>query len=76
VLLLPGTQVTLRFSLSDAASPMTIQGTILNDDVHSKPMDVASGPAVDVKFTSLSPADQSRIKAWVRQQAPKSSDLS
>lgn len=79
VLLLPGTKVILSFSLSELTSPLSIQGTILNDYEHAQRADTtqaSSPPGVDVQFTSLSPADQSRIKAWVLQNSPKSSDLS
>jgi CBS domain-containing protein len=78
-LLLPGTKVVLSFSLPDLTSPLAVRGTILNDYEQAssagKPP-IASTPGVDIQFTCLSPADQSRIKAWVLQNSPKSSDLS
>ncbi len=78
-LLLPGTKVVLSFSLPDLTSPLTVRGTILNEyeQTHGagkSPM--VSIPGVDIQFTNLSPADQSRIKAWVLQNSPKPSDLS
>lgn len=79
VLLLPGTKVLLRFALSNLTSPLTVQGTILNDYEHAQrgeALQASSPPGVDVQFTSLSPSDQSRIKAWVLQHLPKTSDLS
>jgi CBS domain-containing protein len=79
-LLLPGTNVVLSFSLPDLISPLTVRGTILNDYHQTRRGDQSAGAAtpggVDIQFTHLSPADQSRIKAWVLQNSPKSSDLS
>ncbi|TKS60826.1 MAG: hypothetical protein EWM72_01132 [Nitrospira sp.] len=78
-LLLPGTKVVLSFSLPDLTSPLTIRGTILNDyeqTCSAGKSHIASSPGVDIQFTNLSPADQSRIKAWVLQNSPRSSDLS
>jgi CBS domain-containing protein len=78
-LLLPGTKVVLSFSLPDLTSPLTVRGTILNDYEQTGSTDnphIASTPGVDIQFTNLSPTDQSRIKAWVLQNSPKSSDLS
>ena len=78
-LLLPGTRVFLNFSLPELATPLTVTGTILEDYdvVHDAGKTGAVGsPSVDVQFTALTPADQSRIKAWVLQNSPKSTDLS
>lgn len=78
-LLLPGTKVALSFSLPDLTSPLTVRGTILNDYEQTRSAGkthIASSPGVDIQFTNLSLADQSRIKAWVLQNSPKSSDLS
>lgn len=78
-LLLPGTKVVVSFSLPDLANPLTARGTILNDYEQMRSAGqshTASTPGVDIQFTNLSPADQSRIKAWVLQNAPKSSDVS
>lgn len=78
-LLLPGTRVVLSFSLPELISPLTVRGTILNDYDQTRgtsKSSSASTPGVDIQFTNLSPADQSRIKAWVLQNSPKSSDLS
>jgi CBS domain-containing protein len=78
-LLLPGSKVTLEFSLSDHTTPLMVHGTILNDYQHTRGTDgptMPSSPCVDVQFTALSPGDQSRIKAWVLQHSPKPADLS
>lgn len=77
VLLLPGTNVVLHFSLSDHMRPFTVCGTVLTDD--DRPSDDRTGsvaPDMDIQFTALSPADQARIKAWVLQRSPRSSDPS
>jgi hypothetical protein len=78
-LLLPGARVLLSFSLPDLVSPLTVQGKILNEFEQTcgagKPQ-IASTPGVDIQFTDLSPADQSKIKVWVLQNSPTSSDLS
>jgi len=76
-LLLPGARVILGFSLSENMSPLTIRGTVLNNTV----LEAVSGatrsisstpPVVEIQFIDLSPADQSRIKAWVLGQLPPS----
>lgn len=80
-LLLSGTKVILSFSLSETTSPLTIRGTVLNN----AQIEQVSGatrssmptlPGIEVQFTELSPADQSRIKAWVLENLPKSFDAS
>ena len=78
-LLLPGTKVLLNFLLPGSTTPITVRGTILNDRPHTlshSRTHVSSPPGVDIQFTHLSTSDRSRIKAWVLQNAPKSSDLS
>jgi len=78
-LLLPGSRVFLSFSLSELTAPLSITGIILEeyDALHeSGKTGTVGSPSVDVQFTGLSPADQSRIKAWVLQNSPKSTDLS
>jgi hypothetical protein len=78
-LLLPGTRVFLNFSLPELTAPLTVTGTILDeyDALHdSGRTGTVGSPSVDVQFTGLTPADQSRIKAWVLQNSPKSTDLS
>ncbi|MFO0706690.1 MAG: CBS domain-containing protein [Nitrospira sp.] len=76
-LLLPGTKVVLAFSLPELATPLTVKGAILDnyDRSPARPTGQQGTPTVDVQFTGLSPADQSRIKAWVLQNSPKSTDL-
>jgi len=75
----PGTSVALSFALTERSAPLTVHGTILSDD-ESAHAEAGTGPsampAVDVQFIALSPTDQSRIKAWVLQNAPKCADLS
>lgn len=79
--LLSGTKVLLSFSLSETMSPLTIRGTVLNNALveqisgatHSPQ---AAPPGVEIQFIELSPADQSRIKAWVLANLPKSFDAS
>ena len=65
------------FSLSETMSPFTIKGTVLNNagleavSGVTRP-GVSASPAVEVQFVELSPADQSRIKAWVLGRLPPS----
>jgi CBS domain-containing protein len=78
VLLLPGTKIVLTFLLPELASPLAVRGTILNEYEHTHPAGktpASSPPGVDIQFTHLSPSDQARIKAWVLQNSPKSSEL-
>lgn len=76
-LLLPGARVILGFSLSETMSPLTIRGTVLNNagleavSGATRPI-VSTPPVVEVQFIDLSPADQSRIKAWVLGRLPPS----
>lgn len=80
-LLLPGTKVLLSFCLSEMMSPLTIRGIILNN-VRVEPVSgatdslIAAPRGVEIQFIDLSPADQSRIKAWVQTNLPKSFDPS
>jgi hypothetical protein len=76
-LLLPGTTVAMTFSLPGLAAPLVARGTILNDyeQIHGAGKSPSSStPGVDIQFTNLSQTDQSKIKAWVLQNSPKSSD--
>lgn len=78
-LLLPGTKVVLSFSLPDQATSFTLPGTILNEYERGHRTATSSVdfmPGVDIQFTNLPPADQSRIMAWVLQNSHKSSDRS
>lgn len=71
VLLLPGTNVTLCFSIPGLNGPFAIRGTILSSDAPPAVRQSAGQPrhpGVDIQFTNLSPSDQARIKAWVQQQ--------
>jgi CBS domain-containing protein len=76
-LLLPGTKVILGFCLSEMLSPLTLRGTVLNNtrvDHLSRTRRPAAAPplGVEIQFIDLSPADQSRIKAWVLANLPPS----
>jgi signal-transduction protein with cAMP-binding, CBS, and nucleotidyltransferase domain len=78
-LLLPGTKVILSFCLSEMMSPLTIRGTVLNN-ASAEPVSGTTGslmPAphgAEIQFVDLSPADQSRVKAWVLANLSKSFD--
>ena len=76
-LLLPGTKVILSFSLTETMSPLTIRGTVLNNAgieavSGATQSTLSTPPGVEVQFLDLSPADQSRIKAWVLSNLPPS----
>jgi CBS domain-containing protein len=78
-LLLPGTKVILSFCLSEMMSPLTIRGAVLTN-ARVEPVSgttgsfMAASRGVEIQFVDLSPADQSRIKAWVLTNLPKSFD--
>lgn len=80
-LLLPGTKVILSFCLSEMMSPLTIRGIVLNsarvESLTGTTGSLMATPrGVEIQFVDLSPADQSRIKAWVLTNLPKSFDPS
>lgn len=80
-LLLSGTRVLLSFSLSETMSPLTIRGTVLTNTQIEQISGATHSPqaaplGIEVQFTELSPADQSRIKAWVLANLPRSLDVS
>ncbi len=80
-LLLPGTKVILSFCLSEMMSPLTIRGIVLNsarvESLTGTTGSLMAAPrGVEIQFVDLSPADQSRIKAWVLTNLPKSFDPS
>jgi hypothetical protein len=80
-LLPPGTKTILSFCLSEMMSPLTIRGTVLNnarvEPVSGMTDSLVTIPrGVDIQFVDLSPADQSRIKAWVLTHLAKSLDPS
>lgn len=75
--LLPDTRVSLNFSLPDLTSPLTIRGTVLSRCDQTRGTGTSpftSVSNIDVQFADLSPTDQARIKTWVLQNMPKSSD--
>ncbi|MFY4727891.1 CBS domain-containing protein [Nitrospira sp. BLG_2] len=81
--LLPvGTKVILSFCLSEMMGPLTIRGTVLNNAGVEPVSGTMTGSLmttrrdVEIQFVDLSPADQSRIKAWVLANLPKSFDPS
>ncbi|MGZ8380703.1 MAG: hypothetical protein ACXW4C_03765 [Nitrospira sp.] len=80
-LLLPGTRVLLSFCLSEMMSPLTIRGSILNTTrvelISGATGSLIAAPrGIEIQFVDLSPADQSRIKAWVLANLPKSFESS
>lgn len=80
-LVLPGTKVLLSFCLSEMMSPLTIRGSILNntsvESVSGNTGSLIAAPrGIEIQFVDLSPADQSRIKAWVLANLPKSFESS
>ena len=73
--LLPDTAVIVTFLLPGLASPLTAGGRILSNCHRIDSIDDpsrASLTTIDVQFTNLSPADQSRIKTWAAQQQSSS----
>jgi signal-transduction protein with cAMP-binding, CBS, and nucleotidyltransferase domain len=79
--LLSGTKIILSFCLSEMMSPLTIRGTVLNNAIVEPLSDTTDSPmtshrGAEIQFVDLSPADQSRIKAWVLNNLPKSFDPS
>lgn len=81
MLLLPGTKVILSFCLSETTSPLTIRGTVLNNGrvepvSRTTASPLATPQGVEIQFIDLSPADQSRIKAWVLTTLSTSLDAS
>ncbi len=75
-LLLPGTDVTLSFSLPGSTVPIRVNGAVVasyqpphqsEGERHRRP------PGVEIQFTALSDEDQSRISAWAIQNLYKKS---
>ncbi|MDH5639778.1 MAG: CBS domain-containing protein [Nitrospira sp.] len=75
--LLPETSVIVTFALPGLASPLTAQGRILSNyhrsDTSGDPSRTSSA-TIDIQFTALSPADQSRIKTWTMQHEAASAN--
>ncbi|MGQ0811003.1 MAG: CBS domain-containing protein [Nitrospiraceae bacterium] len=67
ILLKPGTEVVLAFSLPGSNGAFTIRSTVMSsyDPPRSQPGGKAGSPGLDLQFTKASDSDQSRIKTWV-----------
>jgi CBS domain-containing protein len=79
-LLLPGTTVVLSFILPGTEFSFSVRGTILNSSYEPDLSDddgmMSSNPGVDIQFAPLPSSDESKIRAWVLQNLPRSSELS
>lgn len=79
-LLLPGTTVVLSFILPGADLSFSVRGTILNSsyepDLSEDGDRVGSNPGVDIQFAPLPSSEESKIRAWVLQNLPRTSELS
>ncbi len=79
-LLLPGTSVVLSFILPGADLSFSLRGTILNSsyepEFHEERGVIGTYPGVDIQFAPLPSSDESKIRAWVLQNLPRTSDLS
>ena len=79
-LLLPGTTVVLSFILPGADLSFSVRGTILNSsyepDLSEDGELIGSNPGVDIQFAPLPSSDESKIRAWVLQNLPRTSELS
>ena len=79
-LLLPGTTVVLSFILPGADLSFSVRGTILNSsyepDLSEDGEVMGSNPGVDIQFAPLPSSDESKIRAWVLQNLPRTSELS
>jgi CBS domain-containing protein len=76
-LLLPGTNVTLQFSLPGMAPSFSARGTIMSSYdpppvAHAKQR--PRSPGVDIQFAQSPPAEESKLRAWVLQNFDKTSD--
>ena len=78
-LLLPGTNVILSFLLSGTDLSFSLRGTDLNSSYEPEypEEDSVAGnyPGVDIQFAPLPSSDESKIRAWVLQNLPRTSDL-
>jgi hypothetical protein len=58
----------------------SVRGTILNSsyepDLSEDGELIGGNPAVDIQFAPLSSSDESKIRAWVLQNLPRTSELS
>jgi len=66
--MLPGTDVSL-----------SVRGTILNSSYEGDLEEVegmGGNPGVDIQFAPLPSKDESKIRAWVLQNLPRTSELS
>ena len=78
-LLLPGTGVVLSFMLPGADVSLSVRGTILNStyepDLTEDRDGMGGNPGVDIQFAPLPSTDESKIRAWVLQNLPRTSEL-
>ncbi len=78
-LLLPGTGVVLSFMLPGTDVSLSVRGTILNSSYEGDLEEVegmGGNPGVDIQFAPLPSTDESKIRAWVLQNLPRTSELS
>lgn len=77
-LLLPGTMVILSFILPGTDLSFSVRGTILNSSYeHDLPEDggvIGANPGVDIQFAPLPSSDESKIRSWVLQNLPRTSE--
>ena len=79
-LLLPGTTVVLSFILPGTEFSLSVRGTILNSSYEPDLSDdggmTDNDLGVDIQFALLPPSDESKIRAWVLQNLPRTPELS
>ncbi|MCC2642103.1 MAG: protein of unknown function, contains domain pair [Nitrospira sp.] len=79
-LLLPGTAVVLSFLLPGPDLSFSLRGTILNSsyeqDFPGEDGIMGPNPGVDIQFAPMPPSDESKIRAWVLQNLPRTSEPS
>lgn len=76
--LLPDTPILLSFSLPNFVTPLTVRGTVVTQPVRIGDIDDAvrsSQSTTEIQFSDLAPTDQSKIKAWMFQNATNSRDV-
>ncbi len=79
-LLLPGTTVVLSFLLPGGDLSFFVRGTIVNSsyepDLSEAGGVIGINPGVDIQFAPLPSSDESKIRAWVLQNLPRTSEPS